>query len=85
MPRHILADDAGEMNRDGVAKLAHRLRPRTMKQKIVREGLQAGALAHTEITDATVRQEQHVFAAGDAMNASLERLGGLIQRDSVWP
>src|SRR5690606_24391586 len=73
-------DDAAQFARDRVAELAHGFRPRAMENHVIGEGLEPGAFAYREIADRPVRTAQHVFATGYAMDASLERLGGLIER-----
>ena len=80
--RDALADGPRELDRNGVADLAHGLGPRSAELEIVWKGLQPGGLADGEIATAAIRAPKHVLAAGHAMDASLDRLGGLIQRAS---
>lgn len=84
-PRHeflfdFLRDDSTKLNGHGVTELAHVLRPRTIENKLIREGLHPRGFSHTEITNFSRRKRDHVLATGNTVISSLEGFGGLIER-----
>src|SRR5690606_34054098 len=53
-----------------------------MKNKIIGEGLQPGALSHGEISDRTVGPREHILPTGDPVHTSLQCFSRQIQRTS---
>lgn len=49
-----------------------------MEGEVIRKGLQTGAFANGEITNATVRKGQHVLATRHPVITCLEGFGGLV-------
>ena len=76
----VTAKRSGKLHRRGVAKLAHVLCPTADEFIVVRQPLQAGGFAHREISDAAVRESNHVFPAGHTVHSCFERLGWLVNR-----
>jgi len=64
---------------DGIPQLAHRLRPSSAKSVVIQEGLQAGRLAHGEITDRAVDAREHVLPTRNTVVARFQRLGGFVE------
>ena len=84
-PRHeflfdFLGDDSTKLNGYGVTELAHILRPRTVENKFIGEGLYPSSFPHAKITNLARRKRDHVLAAGNTVVSSLEGLGWLIER-----
>lgn len=72
-------DDLGELHGDGVAELAHGFRPASEEDVVVGEGLDAGAFADGEVAHRAVGEEDHVFAAGDAVGSGFQGFCRAIQ------
>ncbi len=67
------------LHRNGVSNLPHAFSPRALENIPVRKHLQSRAFAHGKVSHRAIWIRQHVLSTGNAMIASFQRLGRIVE------